>query len=56
MIQEIDYMKIPFDKLGEADLVIDTIYEGGKISGKASEVLSKIFEIKDCFLCPKRLS
>ena len=35
-------MKVSFDSLGEANLVIDTIYEGGKISGKASEVLSKL--------------
>ena len=35
-------MKVPFDELGEADLIIDTVYEGGKISGKGSEVLSKL--------------
>ncbi len=35
-------MKVSFDSLGEANLVVDTIYEGGKIGGKASEVLSKL--------------
>lgn len=28
---------IPFDQLSAADLVVDTIYKGGKVSGKASE-------------------
>lgn len=35
-------MEVAFDKLKEADLVVDTIYKGGKVSGKASEVLSKL--------------
>ena len=35
-------MSIAFDKLQTADLVVDTIYEGGTVSGKASEVLSKL--------------
>lgn len=35
-------INIPFDQLRSADLVVDTIYEGGKISGKGSEVLSKL--------------
>lgn len=33
---------IPFENLSTADLVVDTLYEGGKISGKGSEVLSKL--------------
>ncbi len=33
---------IPFDQLASADLVVDTTYKGGKVSGKASEVLSKL--------------
>lgn len=33
---------IPFDQLTTAELVVDTIYKGGKISGKGSEVLSKL--------------
>ena len=33
---------IPFEELSQADLVVDTVYKGGKISGKASEVLSKL--------------
>ncbi len=35
-------MSISFDKLQTADLVVDTIYEGGTVSGKASEVLCKL--------------
>ena len=35
-------MKVPFTNLKTADLIVDTIYEGGKVSGKASEVLSKL--------------
>lgn len=31
-----------FEKLSTADLVVDTVYKGGKISGKGSEVLSKL--------------
>lgn len=33
---------VPFDQLNSADLVVDTIYKGGKVSGKDSEVLSKL--------------
>ena len=35
-------MAVPFEKLEIADLVVDTIYKGGKVSGKASEVLHKL--------------
>ncbi len=35
-------MSIPFDKLQSADLIVDTIYQGGKVNGKGSEVLSKL--------------
>ena len=35
-------MSVPFDKLQSADLIVDTIYQGGKVSGKGSEVLSKL--------------
>jgi len=35
-------MEIKFEDLKTADLVVDTIYKGGKISGKGSEVLSKL--------------
>ena len=35
-------MSVPFNKLQSADLVVDTVYEGGNISGKASEVLCKL--------------
>ena len=35
-------MEVAFENLKEADLVVDTIYKGGKASGKASEVLSKL--------------
>lgn len=35
-------MRIPFESLRNADLVVDSIYEGGKVSGKGSEVLSKL--------------
>lgn len=34
--------EIPFEMLNSSDLVVDTVYKGGKISGKASEVLSKL--------------
>lgn len=33
-------MIVPFNKLNEADLVVDTVYEGGTVNGKGSEVLS----------------
>ena len=39
---EVKEMEVAFDKLREADLVVDTIYKGGKVNGKASEVLSKL--------------
>lgn len=35
-------MKVHFDSLNTADLVVDTVYEGGKVNGKGSEVLSKL--------------
>lgn len=35
-------MEVEFEKLSTADLVVDTIYQGGKVSGKGSEVLSKL--------------
>lgn len=35
-------MEIAFDKLSQADLVVDTVYKGGNVSGKGSEVLSKL--------------
>ncbi len=35
-------MKVPFNSLKNADLVVDAVYEGGKQNGKASEVLSKL--------------
>ena len=35
-------MSVPFEKLQSADLIVDTIYGGGKVSGKGSEVLSKL--------------
>lgn len=35
-------MDIAFENLQSADLVVDTIYKGGKVSGKGSEVLSKL--------------
>src|SRR5574344_1383070 len=35
-------MEIAFEQLGQADLVVDTVYKGGKVSGKGSEVLSKL--------------
>ena len=35
-------MNVAFENLKNADLVVDTVYEGGKVSGKASEVLSKL--------------
>lgn len=34
--------EIGFDQLKAADLVVDTVYKGGKVSGKGSEVLSKL--------------
>lgn len=35
-------MDIAFEDLKTANLIVDTIYKGGKISGKGSEVLSKL--------------
>lgn len=35
-------MGVEFENLSNADLIVDTIYKGGKISGKGSEVLSKL--------------
>lgn len=35
-------MQVPFSQLKDADLVVDTIYQGGSVSGKGSEVLSKL--------------
>ncbi len=33
---------VAFEDLKNADLVVDTVYRGGKVSGKGSEVLSKL--------------
>jgi len=33
---------VSFDCLKTADLVVDTIYKGGSVSGKGSEVLNKL--------------
>lgn len=35
-------MPVPFEQLQNANLVVDMIYKGGNVSGKASEVLSKL--------------
>ena len=35
-------MEVSFDKLPTAKLVVDTVYKGGNISGKGSEVLCKL--------------
>ena len=35
-------MKVLFERLGSADLIVDTVYEGGRVNGKGSEVLSKL--------------
>lgn len=35
-------MAVSFEKLEIADLVVDTIYKGGKVNGKASEVLHRL--------------
>ena len=35
-------VEVAFDELSSADLVVDTLYRGGNINGKASEVLSKL--------------
>ena len=35
-------MEVKFEDLKTADLVVDTVYKGGSVSGKGSEVLSKL--------------
>lgn len=35
-------IEIPFENLNSANLVVDTIYKGGNLKGKASEVLSRL--------------
>ena len=35
-------MEVSFENLANADLVVDTVYKGGTVSGKGSEVLSKL--------------
>lgn len=35
-------MEVAFEELQNSKLVVDTVYKGGKVSGKASEVLSKL--------------
>ena len=35
-------MDIAFEDLKTANLIVDTVYKGGKVSGKGSEVLSKL--------------
>ena len=34
--------EIPFEELASSNLVVDTVYKGGIVSGKGSEVLSKL--------------
>lgn len=36
---------IPFNKLGEANLYVDAVYEGGPSSDLSSEALSKIAHV-----------
>ena len=38
-------MEIQFENLKTADLVVDTIYKGGNVNGKGSEVLSKLIKV-----------
>ena len=33
---------VAFEDLKNADVIVDTVYRGGKLSGKGSEVLSKL--------------
>lgn len=35
-------IKIPFENLESSDLIVDTIYKGGDLKGKASEVISEL--------------
>ena len=35
-------MGILFEKHGKEDLIADTVYKGGKVSGMGSEILSKL--------------
>ena len=35
-------MEVSFEELKNSKLVVDTVYKGGKVSGKGSEVLSKL--------------
>ena len=35
-------MEVAFEELQNSKLVVDTVYKGGNVSGKASEVLSKL--------------
>lgn len=35
-------MEVSFDRLSTAELIVDTIYKGGNVSGKGAEVLSKL--------------
>ena len=34
--------EVAFDELKTADLVVDTVYKGGNVRGKGSEVLNKL--------------
>lgn len=34
--------EVQFEKLATADLIVDAVYKGGSVSGKGSEVLSKL--------------
>ena len=36
------YTEITFENLESSDLIVDTIYKGGDLKGKASEVISKL--------------
>ncbi len=35
-------MEVLFEDLQNSKFVVDTVYKGGKVSGKGSEVLSKL--------------
>lgn len=35
-------MEVAFDKLKTADLIVDTVYKGGTVSGKGSEVNARL--------------
>lgn len=40
-----NYNSVPFSQLKNSDLIVDTVYEGGRTGNLSSEVISKLLHV-----------